>query len=71
MNTLLKLSSFLLFFVLLMFLIAIVPFLVLWSLNTLFPVLMIPYNLKTWSASVILVGLLHRNYNIKIDRLRK
>jgi hypothetical protein len=71
MNTLLKLSSFLLFFVLLMFLIAIVPFLVLWSLNTLFPVLMIPYNLQTWSASVILVVLLHRNYNIKIDRLRK
>jgi hypothetical protein len=32
------------------------PFLTIWSLNTLFPALEIPYSLDTWSA-VILLGL--------------
>ena len=32
-------------------------FLVIWSLNTLFPVLAIPYTLETWSAIVLLHGL--------------
>ena len=32
------------------------PFLTIWSLNTLFPALEIPYTLDTWSA-VILLGL--------------
>jgi hypothetical protein len=32
----------------------IVPFLFIWSLNTLFPILAIPYTLETWSASVLI-----------------
>jgi hypothetical protein len=32
------------------------PFLTIWSLNTLFPALEIPYTLGTWAA-VILLGL--------------
>jgi hypothetical protein len=32
------------------------PILIIWSLNTLFPVLAIPYTLATWFATVILAG---------------
>jgi hypothetical protein len=30
------------------------PLLVIWALNTLFPILAIPYSLETWSAIVLL-----------------
>jgi|DEB19_MinimDraft_2_1074335.scaffolds.fasta_scaffold08555_2 hypothetical protein len=40
--------------VLLVLLIVIGPLLALWSLNTLFPVLAIPYNIYTWAAVGIL-----------------
>jgi hypothetical protein len=33
------------------------PILMIWSLNTLFPVLAIPYTLDTWAAAVLLGGL--------------
>jgi hypothetical protein len=33
------------------------PILTIWALNTLFPVLAIPYTLSTWAATVILGGL--------------
>lgn len=32
------------------------PFLSIWALNTLFPVLAIPYTLETWAASILLGG---------------
>lgn len=32
------------------------PILIIWSMNTLFPVLSIPYNLETWAAAVLLGG---------------
>ena len=32
------------------------PILAIWSLNTLFPALAIPYTLETWVAAVILAG---------------
>lgn len=32
------------------------PILVIWSLNTLFPVLTIPYTVETWIATFILSG---------------
>lgn len=35
------------------------PLLTIWALNTLFPVLAIPYSLETWAA-VILVGMFIR-----------
>jgi hypothetical protein len=33
------------------------PILMIWSMNTLFPVLAIPYTLNTWAAAVLLGGL--------------
>ena len=30
------------------------PFITIWSLNTLFPVLAIPYTLETWAATIAL-----------------
>ena len=40
--------------VLIVFLIAIGPILTIWALNTLFPVLAIPFDVYTWAAVVIL-----------------
>ena len=40
--------------VLIVFLIAIGPILTMWALNTLFPVLAIPFDVYTWAAVVIL-----------------
>ena len=37
-------------------LIAVGPILTIWSLNTLFPALAIPYTLDTWAAVVLLGG---------------
>ena len=34
------------------------PLLTIWSLNTLFPVLAIPYTFETWVASVIIAGII-------------
>ena len=34
------------------------PIVTIWSLNTLFPALAIPYSLQTWSAVIILGGVL-------------
>lgn len=39
-----------------LFFVFIGPFLAIWSLNTLFPVLAIPYTLETWAAALILSG---------------
>jgi len=33
------------------------PLVTIWSLNTLFPVLAIPYTFDTWCASIVLAGL--------------
>jgi hypothetical protein len=35
------------------------PFLFIWSLNTLFPVLNIPYELDTWAAGALIWSILH------------
>ena len=37
------------------------PLLTLWALNTLFPVLAIPYDIYTWFAVVILAGVFKSN----------
>jgi len=44
-----------------------IPLLVIWSLNTLFPVLNIAYNLNTWSA----VALLGAYLNFVVSPVRK
>jgi hypothetical protein len=51
-----------------LFLLALVilgPLLTIWSLNTLFPVLAIPYNIETWIAIIIIVGAIKSTVNIK------
>lgn len=40
------------------------PILTIWSANTLFPILNIPYNLETWSATVLL-GIFFRGASAK------
>ena len=45
------------------FLIVIGPFLTIWALNTLFPVLDIPFTLDTWAA-VILLGVFVRGESV-------
>ena len=44
---------------------AIVGFVNIWALNTLFPVLNIPYTLETWLASFIIFGTLSHIKNRK------
>ena len=34
------------------------PILTIWSLNTLFPVLAIPYSIETWCAAGIIAGVI-------------
>ena len=52
--------------VLIIFLLAIGPFLVIWSWNTLFgAALMIPFNLETWAAVILLGAFLRANVTVK------
>ena len=52
--------------VLILFLLAIGPFLVLWSWNILFgAALMIPYNFETWCATVLIGTFLRANVTVK------
>ena len=46
-------------------LVAIGPLLTIWSLNTLFPVLNIPYSLDTWAAIVLLGVFFRANVTVK------
>lgn len=46
--------------ILIVFLVVIGPVLAIWSLNTLFPVLAIPYNIYTWAAAGLLSGIFSR-----------
>jgi hypothetical protein len=41
------------------------PFLVIWSANTLFPALAIPYGPDTWAAVVLLGAFLRANVTVK------
>jgi hypothetical protein len=45
-----------LWLVLIVFVIAVGPLLSIWALNTLFPVLAIPYTLETWAAMALIGG---------------
>jgi tryptophan-rich sensory protein len=47
------------------FLIAIGPLITIWSLNTLFPVLAIPYTIWTWLATVFLFAAVRANVSVK------
>lgn len=41
------------------------PILTIWSLNTLFPSLAIPYAIETWAAVVILAATIRSNVSLK------
>ena len=44
------------------------PFLVIWSLNTLFPSLVIPYALETWVSIMVLGAWISGLMNTKISK---
>jgi len=44
------------------------PFLVIWSLNTLFPSLVIPYTLETWVSIMVLGAWISGLMNTKISK---
>ena len=54
--------------VLIIALVAAGPLLVIWSVNTLFPALAIPYSIWTWLAVLILGTFLRGEVRLKKDR---
>lgn len=54
-----------LWLIVLIVIIAIGPLVTLWTLNTLFPVLAIPYTIETWFAALFLGGILTTNVTNK------
>ncbi len=46
-------------------LIALGPWLTIWALNTLFPVLAIEFTLSTWAAVIVLGAFLRANVSVK------
>jgi hypothetical protein len=46
---------------LIIFLVILGPFCTIWGLNTLFPVLAIPYNFETWIAVIIVHSTIRSN----------
>jgi hypothetical protein len=62
-----KLVTIVLMIMLLIVLIAIGPIVVIWALNTLFPILAIQFTFYTWLAVVILGAFLRANVSIKKD----
>jgi len=51
--------------VLIVFFIAIGPWLVIWALNTLFPALAIEFGLATWAAVIVLGTFFRANVSVK------
>lgn len=41
------------------------PFITIWALNTLFPILAIGYSIETWAAIILLGGFLRANVSLK------
>ena len=41
------------------------PLLSIWALNTLFPVLAIPYTIQTWAAILLVGGMFRGSFNTK------
>jgi hypothetical protein len=62
MSTLVKVLA---FAVLIIFLVVLGPLVTIWALNTLFPVLAIPYTFDTWLAVIIVGGLFKTSVNVK------
>jgi hypothetical protein len=47
--------------------IIVAPLLSIWALNTLFPVLAIPYAIETWAAMVLIGGIFRNSFSTKKD----
>jgi hypothetical protein len=58
-------TKLILWLIILVALVALGPFITIWTLNTLFPVLAIPYTLETWLAALFLGGILTTNVTNK------
>jgi hypothetical protein len=54
-----------LFILFVVFIVLIGPLLTIWALNTLFPVIAIPYSLETWAATVLIGAFLRANVSVK------
>ena len=51
--------------VLIVIIVIVGPLLSIWALNTLFPVLAIPYTLETWAAMLLFGGLFRSSFSTK------
>ena len=58
-------TKLILWLIILVIAVAIGPLLTLWTLNTLFPALAIPYTWETWLAALFLGGLITTNVTNK------
>ena len=56
-----------LWLVLIVIVIIVGPLLSIWSLNTLFPVLAIPYPIETWAAVALFGGMFRSSFSTKKD----
>lgn len=63
----LKTTSVALIVALVLLIVIFAPFATIWSLNTLFPVLSIPYSIETWLAVIVLSAALRTNVTTKKD----
>ena len=68
MNTILKIFGVTAGIIIIIALAVLLPILYIWALNTLFPVLAIPYSLETWSAAVLLHIFFSKSVEIKKDK---
>jgi hypothetical protein len=59
-----KESGVLLAIVFVLALIALAPLCIIWSVNTLFPALAIPYTWETWIATIVVAGLFKTNVKV-------
>ena len=54
-----------LWLVLIVIVIIVGPLLSIWALNTLFPVLAIPYTIQTWAAMLLVGGIFRSSFSTK------
>lgn len=67
LDAILKIGGVFFAIVIILLLLIFCPLLSIWALNTLFPVLAIPYTLKTWFAIIVAASLFKTNVKIKKD----
>ena len=60
--------KYLMFAALILTLVILMPFAAIWSLNTLFPALAIPFAFDTWCAAVLLSGIVSGNHFVTFKK---